>query len=85
MQAFSQNSSGSVATPPATQGASTSQTHPRLTGPRSHPDLKTKQHATTQQDIRNIVVGVLEGRGNESGGLGAIPEDGLPGGHFAPT
>ncbi len=63
VQATSQHSVESMATHPATQEARASQTQPRLTGPRSRPDLNTKQHATDQQGVRNIVVGVLESQG----------------------
>ncbi len=62
VQAASQNSSASVATRSATQGASASQTHPKLTGSCSRPNLKTKQHTKTPQGVRNIVAGVLESR-----------------------
>ncbi len=63
VQATSQNSGASVATHSATQGVSASQAQSRSTGPRSRPDPKTKQSATDQQGIRNIVEGILESRG----------------------
>ncbi len=63
VQATSQNSGASMVTHPATQGASALQTQPKLTGPLSCLDPKTKQRATTPQGVRNIVVGVLESGG----------------------
>ncbi len=63
VQTTSQDSSASVATHSATHGARASQTRPKLTGPCSHLDPETKQCTTTQQDVRNIVAGVLESWG----------------------
>ncbi len=72
VQATSQNSRVSTVTPSATQGVRTLQARPQLTGPRSWSDLKTKQHAITQQHVTmcNTVAGILESRSIESGGLG---------------
>ncbi len=63
VQATSQNSRAGVATHPVTQGASASQARAQSTGPRTRPDLKTKQCTTDQQGVHDIVVGVLEHQG----------------------
>ncbi len=63
VQATSRSSSASVATHPKAKGASTSQARAQSTGPCTLPGLKTKQCATDQQGIHNIVTGVLEHQG----------------------
>ncbi len=61
--ATSQSSSASVATCPKTQGSSASQAQTQLTGPCACLSPKTKQHATDQQRVRDMVAGVLECQG----------------------
>ncbi len=61
--ATSRDSSASTVAHPAMQGASASKAHPKSAGPRSRQGSKTKQRATSQQGIRDMVAGVLEGQG----------------------
>ena len=63
VEATSRSSSASMATHPKTQGASALQARAQKTGPRTCPGPKTKQRATDQQGVRDIVAGILERQG----------------------